>query len=226
MIRRQFTNLLFVGLLFYVSSARAQNWAAQAPPYGRPDATIDLRTGEGAQLVHGQWRYNDAKIVEVESKGPGADLKPSGLSVKTYDYSPHAGAENFDDSQWPVIDAKTLDARRGNGKVSFNWYRINVTLPERVASFSVAGSTVSFEIVIDDYAEIWVNGKLPSVLGQSGGSVVKGWNNNNVIYRWSADEGVSVYRTHSGYSGDGHRRIWATRLERAYARRRWPVDDQ
>ena len=29
----------------------------------------------------------------------------------------------------------------------------------------VAGSTVSFEIVIDDYAEIWVNGKLPTVLG-------------------------------------------------------------
>jgi gluconolactonase len=25
--------------------------------------------------------------------------------------------------------------------------------------------------------------------------------NNNLIYRWSADEGVSVYRTHSGYTG-------------------------
>jgi gluconolactonase len=306
MIRRQFTNLLFAGLFLCASSAQAQNWAAQAPPYGRPDATIDLGTRDGTKLVHGHWRYNDAKIIEVESKGPGPDLKPSGPPVKTYDYTPHAGAENFDDSQWPVIDAKTLDARRGTGKVSFNWYRINVTLPERVSSFPVAGSTVSFEIVIDDYAEIWVNGKLPSVLGQSGGSVVKGWNapnkiilthnaqpgqefeiavfgfngpisrtpenfiwvksatldfygaghgsgiqqvetkiqrmdpaldaivspdtnieklaggflftegpvwvreggyllfsdpNSNVIYRWSADEGVSVYRTHSGYSG-------------------------
>ena len=25
--------------------------------------------------------------------------------------------------------------------------------------------------------------------------------NNNLIYRWSEDEGVSIYRTHSGYSG-------------------------
>jgi hypothetical protein len=79
MKRRQFTYLLFVSLLFCVSLARAQNWAAQAPPYGRPNATIDLRTGEGAQLVHGQWRYYDAKIIAVVSKGPGADLKPSGL---------------------------------------------------------------------------------------------------------------------------------------------------
>ena len=25
--------------------------------------------------------------------------------------------------------------------------------------------------------------------------------NNNLIYRWSEDDGVSIYRTHSGYSG-------------------------
>jgi len=86
----------------------------------------------------------------------------------------------FDDSRWPVIDPATLDAR-GNGKVSFNWYRIKVTLPENVGNLAVAGSTVSFEIVIDDYAEIWVNGNLSPVLGQSGGSVVKGWNAPNKV---------------------------------------------
>ena len=56
-------------------------------------------------------------------------------------------------------------------KVCFNWYRINITIPEKVGNFSTAGSTVAFEIVIDDYAEVWVNGKMPRVLGQPGGPV-------------------------------------------------------
>ena len=303
---RLFFFSLCASLALSVQSVTAQNWAAQTPPYGRPDATIDLRTKEGVQLIKGEWRYSDVQILEVDAKGPGPDLKPSGAPVKTYDYTPHAGIAGFDDSKWAVLDPTTLDARRGNGKVSFNWYRLRATLPQSVAALSVAGSTVSFEIVIDDYAEIWVNGKLTTVLGQSGGSVVKGWNapnkviltrkaqpgeqfeiavfgyngpvsrapenfiwvksatldfyrpghgsgiqpvetkiirkeaaldtivapdakieklaggfqftegpvwvseggyllfsdpNNNVIYRWSEDDGVSIYRTHSGYSG-------------------------
>src|SRR5215813_8589000 len=162
---------LVAGLILSAKAASAQNWAAQTSPYGRPDATIDLRTKEGVKLVKGEWRYSDAQIVQVDSKGPGLDLKPSGAPVKTYDYAPHAGVAGFDDSTWMKLDPTTLDARRGNGKVSFNWYRLNVTLPETVANFPVANSTVSFEIVIDDYAEIWVNGNLNTVLGQTGGSV-------------------------------------------------------
>ncbi len=189
-------------LFFWVQPLSAQNWAAQAAPYGRPDATIDLRTKEGVQLVKGDWRYSDVKIIEVDAKGPGPDLKPSGAPVKTYDYTPHAGVSGFDDSGWPVVDPTTLDARRGNGKVSFNWYRINVTLPERIANVSVAGSSVSFEIVIDDYAEIWVNGSLSTVLGQSGGAVVKGWNApNKVILTRNAHPGQKFQIAVFGFNG-------------------------
>jgi len=199
---RNLTLVLTASLFSLVPSALAQNWAAQGPPYGRPDATIDLRTTEGVQVIHGKWRYNDVKIVEVDSKGPGPDLKPSGAPVRTYDYTPHAGTADFDDSQWPVIDPVTLDARRGNGKVSFNWYRIKVTLPESVGNLDVAGSTVSFEIVIDDYAEIWVNGNLLPVLGQSGGSVVKGWNApNKIILTHSAQPGQQFEIAIFGYNG-------------------------
>src|SRR5437016_11357294 len=199
---RQLLLSFLSGLFFWVQPLAAQNWAAQAPPYGRPDATIDLRTREGAQVIQGKWRYNDVKIVEVDSKGLGPDLKPSGAPVRTYDYTPHAGTAGFDDSQWPVIDPATLDARRGNGKVSFNWYRIKVTLPENVGNLPVAGSTVSFEIVIDDYAEIWVNGNLSPVLGQSGGSVVKGWNApNKVILTHSAQPGQQFEIAVFGYNG-------------------------
>jgi gluconolactonase len=48
------------------------------------------------------------------------------------------------------------------------WYRINVTVPERVAAFDTRGATAVFEIVADDYAEVWVNGRLPRVLGATG----------------------------------------------------------
>lgn len=180
----------------------AQNWAAQQPPYGRPDATIDLRTTEGAQLVKGQWRYSEVKIVEVDSRGPGPDLKPSGDPNKTYDYTPHAGATDFDDSKWPVIEPTTLDARRAGGKVCFNWYRINITIPEKVADVASAGTTAAFEIVIDDYAEIWVNGKLPAVLGQSGGTVVKGFNApNRVILTHNAQPGQKFQIAVFGFNG-------------------------
>lgn len=200
------TRLFFLSLCaslgFSVQPVTAQNWAAQVPPYGRPDATIDLRTREGVQLIKGEWRYSDVQILQVEAKGPGPDLKPSGAPVKTYDYAPHAGAAGFDDSTWAILDPVTLDARRGNGKVSFNWYRLRVTLPQTVAALSVAGSTVSFEIVIDDYAEIWVNGKLTTVLGQSGGSVVKGWNApNKVILTRNAQLGEQFEIAVFGYNG-------------------------
>src|SRR5499425_3067427 len=199
---RQLLLSFLSALLFWVQPVSAQNWPAQAAPYGPPDATVDLRTKEGTQLIRGDWRYSDVKIIEVDSKGPGPDLKPSGSPVKTYDYTPHAGASDFNDSQWPVIDPTTLDARRGNGKVSFNWYRINVTLPDKVAGLAVAGSTVSFEIVIDDYAEIWVNDELPTVLGQSGGQVVKGWNApNKVILTRNAQPGQKFEIAVFGFNG-------------------------
>lgn len=74
--------------------------------------------------------------------------------------------------------------------------------PEKVAGNSVAGSTVSFEIVIDDYAEIWVNRELPAVLGQSGGAVVKGWNApNKIILTHNAQPGQKFQIAVFGFNG-------------------------
>jgi len=204
-LRFSHTVLLTTATVLLVAApqdAKAQNWAAQQPPYGRPDATIDLRTNNGIDLVKGQWRYSDAKIVDADSRGPGADLKPSGAPIKTYDYAPHAGVAGFDDSKWEAISPTTLDARRGGGKVCFNWYRIHLTIPEKVAAISTKGTTVAFEIVIDDYAEVWVNGKLPAVLGQSGGSVVKGFNApNRVILTRNAQSGEKFEIAVFGFNG-------------------------
>jgi gluconolactonase len=50
-----------------------------------------------------------------------------------------------------------------------------------VGGFDVTGATVVLELVLDDYAEIWVDGKLPLVLGQTGGQLVKGFNAPNQV---------------------------------------------
>ena len=145
----------------------------------KPDAVIDLMTDEGVQLVRGQWRYSDARVVEVAHRGPGPDLGPSGPFSRTYDIWPQAGSLDFDDSGWQAIKGSDLEARRSTGRLCFNWYRITVTVPERIGSFDPTGSTMVFEIVIDDYAEVWVDGRLPLALGQVGGPVVTGFNAPN-----------------------------------------------
>ena len=153
--------------------------AATLSPEGAPQATIDLATNQGVQLVKGQWRYSDTKIVEVDFRGPGADGQPTGAPLKTYDYTPHAGGAAFDDSRWESIAPTSLTERRSTGRLCFAWYRINITVPERVGAFDTKGSTAVFETAIDDYAEVWVDGELTRSLGQMGGSVVAGWNAPN-----------------------------------------------
>jgi gluconolactonase len=166
--------LIISGLL---STANAQTHPFV--PTGTTAAAIDLQTAAGVRLVKGEWRYSDTKIVEVDFTGPGADGQPTGSPVKTYDYTPHAGGADFDDSRWEAIEPTSLSKRRGYGRLGFNWYRIKLTIPERIGDFDPSGSTAVFETSLDDYAEIWVDGELVRSLGQSGGSVVSGWNAPN-----------------------------------------------
>jgi gluconolactonase len=173
-------SIALLGTLLFVAPTSAQHAVRRAID-GRPDAVVDLRSADGAALVNAAWRYSDAVIVDAEFKTPGPDLRPSGTSIRTRDLVPKAGAAGFDDSRWPVIDPAALEARRSNGKLSFNWYRTAVTIPDRVAGFDTAGSTIVFEIVVDDYAEVWVDGKLPRVLGQTGGGLIKGFNAPNRV---------------------------------------------
>jgi gluconolactonase len=173
--------ILLVSVFIAVSSnfADASSKTSADVPTGNPVATIDLGSVEGVRTVKGEWRYSDTKIIEADFRGPGPDKQPTGAPVKTYDYTPHAGSADFDDSKWEVIGPTTLDQRRGNGRLGFNWYRIKLTIPERVGDFDPTGSTAVFETSLDDYAEVWVDGEIARALGQSGGSVIAGWNAQN-----------------------------------------------
>ncbi len=159
----------------------AQSQITQDALTAKPQAIVDLRTTAGANLVRGQWRYSDAKVVEVDHRSVGPDLRPSGPPNRALDIFPKAGAEEFDDAGWEAIPAEGLEQRRTNGRLSFNWYRAKVTLPDQVGGFSVRGSTVVFEVVVDDYAEVWVDGKLPLILGQAGAHLIKGFNAPNRV---------------------------------------------
>ncbi|HJR02599.1 MAG TPA: SMP-30/gluconolactonase/LRE family protein [Methylomirabilota bacterium] len=168
----------------------------------RPDAVIDLSTREGVALVQGQWRYADTRIDETDFRSPGPDLRPSGVPIKTHDYTPHAGAADFDDSAWEAIAPETLEARRGTGRLSFNWYRLRVTIPSRVGGLDPTGSTVVLEVVVDDYAEVWVDGHLERRLGQTGGSLIAGFNApNRVVLTRDARPGQQIQLAVFGANG-------------------------
>ena len=171
-------------------------------PEGEPLAAIDLATREGMALVKGEWRYRDADIVSVDFRAAGPDGQPTGKPVRTHDIAPHAGGRDYDDRDWEVIAPETLGQRRGNGRLSFDWYRLRLTVPERIGAVDTRGTTAVFETSVDDYAEVWVDGELPRAAGQSGGSVVKGWNAaNRLIIGRDVQPGQSIQLAVFGANG-------------------------
>src|SRR5204863_9450654 len=170
--RLRFAVVFILGVLIFLTGRAFAETNADAPN-SKPDAVIDLATKEGVDLVKGQWRYSDTKIIQVDFKAAGVDKQPTGKPIKAYDFTPHAGGTDFDDSKWEKLDPTTLDSRRSTGRLCFNWYRINITIPPRVNDIDLAGATVVFQTSLDDYAELWVDGEMARAPGQSGGSVIK-----------------------------------------------------
>jgi gluconolactonase len=185
---------------------------------GRPDAIVDLQTEAGAALVGGRWRYADAHVEDigfVEVGGPEAadPLGPGDVPNRTYDVLPHAEAGDFDDAAWEVLEPADTQRRLSQGRVCFNWYRIAVTVPERIGDLDPTGATIVFEVVIDDYAEVWVDGRLPLSLGQAGGQVVGGFNApNRVVLTRDARPGdtfqIAVFGINGPISASPHNYIW------------------
>jgi len=187
---------------FVVSTQPSWGQVTGDAPGVRPDAIVDLKTDEGLGLAKGQWRYRDVKVIDVDHHSPGTDLAPSGPPNRTQDIDVHAGAADFDDSRWEQITPAQLEERRSTGRLCFNWYRTSITIPDKIGSFDPSGSTVVLEVAIDDYAEVWVDGKLPLVLGQSGGHLIKGFNApNRVVLTRNARPGQKIQLALFGING-------------------------
>ena len=120
--------LQFAGLV-------ALSFAARVQAAGTPLASVDLMSAREAALVQATWRYSDARVTATRFLAPGANGQPGTQANDTQIVEPSAGRAEFDDSAWPVIATESLGERRGTGRVSFNWYRIELTVPERIGGF-------------------------------------------------------------------------------------------
>jgi gluconolactonase len=175
---------------------------------GRPDAIVDLQTEDGVALVGGQWRYADARVEEidfVELGSPEDPLGPGTVPNRTYDV--------VRDGEWRDIAPADTQLRLANGRVCFNWYSIDVIVPDRIGELDPTGATVVFEVVIDDYAEVWVNGELPHALGDTGGPIVVGFNApNRVVLTRDARPGdafsIAVFGINGPISASPSNYIW------------------
>ncbi|MEZ6243119.1 MAG: SMP-30/gluconolactonase/LRE family protein [Phycisphaerales bacterium] len=145
---------------------------ADLDPVGRhPRTTVDLRTVGGASAFDAKWRATDVYLVPT---GAGA-------SSGSFDLHPRIGTPDFDAAPWSPIEPDKLEVRRGGGKVSFQWYRLGLTVPDVIEGVRSEGATLVLELRVDDYAEVWVDGALPYRFAQSGGSVIAGWNAPNRV---------------------------------------------
>ena len=146
------------------------------PPTLVPSYVVDLMTAEGIGAFEGRWKTMEAKIVE----GPALPNAMPGYKT-SYDITPHAGEAGFDDSSWPAIEAKGLTDRRGGGKVSFFWFRTNLTIPAKIGNFETAGAKAVLTAYVDDYAEVWVNGQMPRRAGITSPATIQGFNIPNRV---------------------------------------------
>jgi len=140
-------------------------------PLVPPTHVIDLMTTAGSAVFGARWRAMEAKIVECPAL---TDAMPEFKT--TYDIEPHAGESGFDDTDWPLVAATELGAKRGGGLVSFFWFRTTLTIPANAAGFDTAGAMAVLCVNIDDYAEVWVNGELPRAAGRTSPGTIQGFN--------------------------------------------------
>jgi len=156
-----------------------RSWAHRR---SRPGASAsDLQTDDGTRVVDAGGATPTPRFARSTSSRSARTPTARAGEVpnkRTYDVMPHAQAPDFDDSGWRSWHpTRRCSAGKRPGLVQL--VCTAVTVPERLGDFDPTGSTVVFEVVVDDYAEVWVDGQLPLVLASP-------------VARWS---GVSTRRT-------------------------------
>jgi len=173
--------LLLIGISIAVFAQETRQLAVD-----KPQAIADLKTIEGAGLVSARWFVQNGDIVNVGFKAPGPyatdvlALYPTGAPIRTHQLHPQIGASDFDKG-FNEIKPTDLESREGSGLFSFVWYKTEITIPETIGKLNLSGTTAVFEIVMDDYSEIWVNGKQSQAFGQSGNGLIAGYNTRNRV---------------------------------------------
>ncbi len=128
---------------------------------------LDLGDKKDLQLVGTTgWRVASGLVPGEPNQGLVAELMGS-----------PARLPDSDDSSWDKdVD---IQARYSKG-FTFAWYRLAFTMPEEINGQQVAGNRVYFETNVDNYGEVYIDGKIDRTIG-----VVTG---NNVNKRVQLEE--------------------------------------
>jgi hypothetical protein len=116
-----------------------------------PRVALDLNKTEDRRHVKGEWRVADGLVPGAANEG----LKSQLLSTP-------ARLADHDDSGWAVC--ANIRESRSVG-FTFAWYRLKIEVPAAVGGVALAGSRLWFETNIDNYGEIWVDGKIDRSTG-------------------------------------------------------------
>ncbi len=171
----------FTGLEFFDASAPGggeNKPPIVPPPAGDVVASVNLATKQGVDAIKGQWRRH---LITVHAGNDKNEIEPKAHG-------------KFDDSKWDVVqDPALIKKPYGPGKFSMAWYRIQVTIPESIDGKDVSGTAVWFKTTVDDYGEIWVDGKIDLAGGKTGRGAISGFNfPNEVQLTSSAKPGQTI----------------------------------
>ncbi len=113
---------------------------------------LDLGDKKDLQLIAAAgWRMAPGLVPGEPNQGLVAELMGSPARLPDYD-----------DSSWDKdVD---IQARYSKG-FTFAWYRLAFTMPEEVNGQKVAGNRVYFETNVDNYGEVYLDGKIDRTIG-------------------------------------------------------------
>ena len=116
-----------------------------------PRIALDLNSSEDCRKVKGQWRVGPGLVPGQPNEGLTAQLLAAPPRLA-----------DFDDSGWEICTNVRSSISKG---FTFAWYRIAVELPEQVNGVALRDYRVFFETNVDNYGEIWIDGKIERPAG-------------------------------------------------------------
>ena len=116
-----------------------------------PRITLDLNHADDLNKVKGQWRLGPGLVPGEPNEGLKAQLSNTPARLPDYD-----------DSRWEVCTNIRKSLSVG---FTFAWYRTAIEIPAQVDGVAVADSRVFFETNVDNYGEVWIDGKIDRTAG-------------------------------------------------------------
>ena len=109
---------------------------------------VDLNLEDAGDLQEAKAQWKFALGLVPGEPNEGLTARRGAIPARLADY---------DDSSWEVCE--NIQEERSGG-LTFGWYRITVTIPEKVHGVYISGSSAYFETCIDDYGRFGSTGSV------------------------------------------------------------------